>query len=316
MNYGTGCLRTPDTIKQNHFVLKSQTPKVIDWDKGFLIDGLETRNQGQKSDCTGQATAYYGEAKNKIINKKSERYSADYIYSQVYQPDGGAYIWQAMSIPVKQGYASLSSVFEPQTEEEARNVDREKAIIEAIAEKYAQIPSKNIDYLAQIIEDFNGFVGGFEGNNSIVQTSVLSIPDKVDWGHAIYICGYKKINNQKVLIFKNSWGNWGDNSYGYIPEEFVKSNYFFDAYVYAGIKDIETMYTLVRNPHQIGDIYAIIGNSKRKIRGLDDLRAGRGLEWQYNLESDIIPMDTLTFDALTLREELTFLTPDEKARAL
>lgn len=48
--------------------------------------------------------------------------------------------------------------------------------------------------------------------------SLLATADEIGW-HAVVITGYR--DSSGVFEFKNSWGNWGDGGYGYMPYEYV-----------------------------------------------------------------------------------------------
>lgn len=282
-NYGKGCIPTPPEIKQNHYVLGAIPMAAVDWSKPYSIENeygflLRQRNQMSSLSCTAQATGYYGEALNFIENKKREKYSNRHIYSQIFLPQGGAYIFSAMRIPVKQGYASADSIPDGDSSEAAmRDISlNDKAIIEASAYKYAELPKTNIDYLAQVIRDYQGFIGGFQGSNDMFEADgTLKVINNPQWGHAVYFCGFEIRNGKKVLKFKNSWGEaWGDKGYGYIPEEFVNSNLFFDAYVYANVQDLNNMYQLVKNPNKPTEIYAKKGTIIRHIANMQSLILG------------------------------------------
>lgn len=247
---GKGAIPTPQTIKDKQYVLAASAPRTIVWSQPFTVENgfsVTQRDQNGSSSCTSQATCYYCEALEKIENKKDERYSARFIYSQSYaEPDGGAFIWKAMSIPLpdKKGLASATSVPD---ETSSETIMRDgslnaKAVIEARGDKYAQIPNpRDIDALAGIVEDYGGFVTGFNGfNGMFAPDGTIADWSHSDWGHSVWVCGYEMRNGKKCLKFKNSWTKfWGDNGYGYFPEEFVKSGMMFDAYVYALIEDID-----------------------------------------------------------------------------
>lgn len=247
---GKGAIPTPQDLKSMQYIFSGPLgdTEPIDWEKGFMVeDGFEIpqANQQGSGSCTAQAAAYYGEALNKKYNDISERYSRRFIYSQCYiPPDGGAYIWKAMSIPVIKGFASMDSVWdEPSTEAHMRDgSDNAKAIIEATALKYAQLQNtRDMDYLARLIKKHSGYVTGFHGRDDMFNPDggARIIVNPV-WGHCVWICGFGMRNGQKVLIYKNSWGKeWGTNGYGYFSEDFVKSGLLFDAYIYAELKDIK-----------------------------------------------------------------------------
>jgi hypothetical protein len=248
MTYGKGAVQTPEIVRKQQFhIMKVSKP--VDWSKPFTVEKdfkLRQRNQGSSSSCTAQATGYYTEALEKIEQSKDEKYSNRFIYSQTYLPGGGTYIWKAMKVPLI-GLASQDSVPDGDSSELIMQDTslNGSAIIEAKADKYAVIPRSNIDEMAGIIEDYHGFVTGFNGNNSMfLPDGTTQVITTADWGHAVYVCGYELRNGKKCLKFKNSWSeNWGDGGYGYFPEEFVNSGWMFDCYVYADIQDIENTMT-------------------------------------------------------------------------
>lgn len=241
-NFGKGAIKTPKIIRDQQFRLGA-TPSLIDWSIPFNVDSgfLKQRDQKSSNSCTAQATSYYCEALEKLDRSKDENYSARYVYSQSFLPGGGAYIWKAMSIPLKGSASALSVPDGDSLESTMTNASLNKnAIIEARADKYAVIPRSNIDQLAQIIKDYKGFVTGFNGWNGMFATDGTVIDwSKSDWGHAVYVCGYEMRNGKKCLKFKNSWtANWGSGGFGYFPEDFVNSGMMFDCYTYADITDL------------------------------------------------------------------------------
>lgn len=250
--YGKGAIPLPPEIAATKYRLAAEAPRLINWSVPFSVENgftLRQRNQKSSLSCTGQGTAYYCEALNHT-NGKDEVYSARHIYSQIHLPDGGAYITDAMRVPLIQGSASLTSVPEGDSSESVMR-DRSlnaQAVLEARADKYAMIPNnRSIDSLAGIIEDYGGFVTGFSGRNDMFlpDGTVQNLGGWV-WGHCVFVCGYEMRNGIKCLKFKNSWSEfWGDHGYGYFPEDFVNRGPLFDAYVYADILDLDPMSVLL-----------------------------------------------------------------------
>jgi hypothetical protein len=275
--FGKGAIQTPPEILATRYRLAAEAARVIDWSKPYNVESgftLPQKDQKASFTCTAEATIYYCRALNIIEHGKDEEGSERFNYSQSFvPPDGGAYIWKAMSIPLKIGISSMASV---------PNLDHSETImrdgsmngyakIEAITDKYAQLPNnRDINYLAGIIEDYHGFVTGFNGNNIMFDSKgVASIPQTVDWGHAVYVCGYCTLpDGRKALKFKNSWtAQWGDNGYGYFPEEFVKNGPLFDAFVYADIQDIDPTsmkLVLARDPKLGGKVFALVESPKKQ----------------------------------------------------
>lgn len=245
-DFGKGAVVAPPEIQDKLFKLSAGPVPPIDWSTPYMVPAnLTTRNQKSSSSCTAQATNYYVEALNQIDNNRFERYSARHNYSQANLGYGqGAYIWKAMSIPLK-GAASFDSVPDKDSSELIMidASDNAKGIIEVKTDKYAVIPrnGQGIDYMAQIIRDYHGFVTGFNGYDGMFDSEGMIVDwSKVEWGHAVYVCGYEMHKGKKCLKFINSWGDlWGSNRYGYMPEEFVLSGLMFDAYVYALTEDLD-----------------------------------------------------------------------------
>lgn len=258
--FGKGAIETPQIVKDTHYQLMAAPIPPVNWAKTRRDRWLPILNQRQTLSCTAHAAVYYGRVLNKIRNGIDEEYgSRRHIYSQVYAPEGGAYIWKAMSIPVKQGFISELSVPEGDYSELTLRDSslNPNAIVEALPEKYAQLTNnKNMDYLAWVIDTFGGFVTGFNGNNNMfLPGGITTIPQSVDWGHSVYVYDYGLLpNGEKTLIYVNSWDGWGDAGYGYFPENFCKSGYLFDAYTYASIKDID--------PNSMFNLFQVAGDEE------------------------------------------------------
>src|SRR3990167_10304735 len=143
--FGKGAIKTPKVIRDNHFRLAA-TPSLIDWSLPWTVPAiLHQRDQKSSSSCTAQATGYYTETLNQVENSKEENHSNRYVYSQVYiPPEGGAYIWKAMSIPLASTASALSVPDGDSTEDTMRDKSLNgQAVMEAITDKYAVIPRSN-----------------------------------------------------------------------------------------------------------------------------------------------------------------------------
>ncbi len=241
--FGKGAIPTPKAIRDKHFKLALSALPPIDWSKPYIVpDHTPVYNQGSSSACTAFATASYCSAINELQNGAQENYSKRYIYSQsTLGLNNGAYIWKAMSVPLK-GLASSVSV--PDGLDEATEADaslNSHAIIEGIAQKYAMIPRANIDQMAGVILQNHGFETGFNGNNDMFAPDGTVLHwDHTDWGHCVRIKGFEMRNGKKTLRFRNSWTEqWGSGGDGFFTEDFVNSGMMYDLYTYASLLDLE-----------------------------------------------------------------------------
>lgn len=272
-NFGKGCVKTPKEIRDKHYRLAA-TPPLLDWSQPYVVPAnIPVLNQDGSSSCTAFATANYCMALEQIENNKTEDYSRRFIYSQTaLGPNQGTFIWKAMSIPLKIGTASATSVPDGSaTENEMLDTSLNgTALIEARADKYAVIPRSNIDQMAQIIRDYHGFISGFNGHDGMFAPDGTIINwDKSEWGHAIYIMGYELRDGKKFLRFRNSWSsNWGSGGDGFISEEFINSGMMFDCYTYAILEDLDPSsmkLQLASDPAIPSKVFAIIENPKTKM---------------------------------------------------
>ena len=66
-------------------------------------------------------------------------------------------------------------------------------------------------------------------SDTVAKTGIIPLPKKKEQllgGHAIAIVGYSDL--KKWVIFRNSWGLWGDKGYGYIPYTYFTKGYASD----------------------------------------------------------------------------------------
>lgn len=270
--FGKGAIPAPPRLGAE-FKL-GVTPSVsIIWDEPFRVPvALIQKNQNGSQSCTAQAVDYYCEALDQIEDGTAEVFSPRHIYSQTFLQGGGAYIRDAMRIPIVQGLASANSVPIGNSSEAimTNRSDNFKAEFRARTDKYAAIPDdfQGIEYLAQICMDYKGFVTGFNGWNGMFSADGTVVNwSRADWGHCVYVNGFEIRNGVKCLSFRNSWGgNWGDGGMGYFPEAFVNSGFLFDAHVYADVTDLEptSMFKLVQVSGD-KDVYIIKNGTKTLV---------------------------------------------------
>jgi len=211
-----------------------------------LRDKVEwIKDQGRSLSCTGQATSYYLEILNKLETNQYTKLSARDIYSSVHLPNGGAYIRDAVIYPVKNGVMTEEDApsyinGNPPTEAymRQRNDITEEDIERGytyLAKSAFRIYSKSIEDIKRAIYNYNGCIIGVVGDNAgwgKPYKGIVKLPKRREWGHAIYLIGWKKINGVDYFEFVNSFGDgWGDNGFGYLSFEYVKRGFIFNPWV-------------------------------------------------------------------------------------
>ena len=204
----------------------------VDWEKGFnvfeeLSFAVPNKDQGSSLSCTGQAAAQYARVLHKKLEVEVFDFSPKFIYSQIFLPNGGATLRDAIKIVATQGVAketlvpSMNGEFSP-TEQFMEDTSWKSDAIFADAKSYDQfsyrvIPGQtsDIDLFATSIQQYFGLLLGFTCSNNGWCKPLVSIPARSDvtYGHAVYGCGFGMYQGKKCIFTPNSWGN----RYG-IPE--------------------------------------------------------------------------------------------------
>jgi len=245
----------------------------IDWAKGFDVEkelqhDFVTECQGASSSCVGQAWSKYLEVLNFVEEKKFKDLSPRFVYSQIYLPNGGAYIRDGAKIAVGQGDALEETVksYEyipmsdgsftknPPSEALMRNNSditdevRQEALTYQ-SKEYRSIGPANPDLLAHAILNNWGAVSGATGDHKGWSQNPVQPPSTSDtWGHAFYFKGFGQDSKGKYFDFINSWGNaWG---------QIGRGRMYYDEYNMAA--NTYGAWTLVDKPNPIKNMFRII----------------------------------------------------------
>lgn len=221
----------------------------FDWEKGFDIEEklatalgipgfkLPVEDQGQSSSCGGQAAEKYAEVLDALIKKKHTNKSAKFIYAQVFQPGGGSFGGDLMSLIKNQGVSRedvCASYIDgrPPTEQFMEQVnditeDARKDAKGARSSNYAFIFDVSIDTLAQAVRDNNGIIIGIDGENNGTWLSAMPVaPQETKWRHWLYVGKAKLVDGKKCLVALNSWGySVGIYGWQYITEDYILSGH-------------------------------------------------------------------------------------------
>lgn len=271
----------------------------LDWDKGFDIreklgDDIRIKNQNSSLSCVGQGGSYYAFVKQvlEMINKHNktlkelraddelkkevDEISAKAFYSQIYLPNGGAYIRRVVDLIINWGAIWETTVpsTNPETgiadEQFMREKDWKTKEADKIAEvykglRYALVKNNDIDIFARAILENDGVVGGLRGDNltSNWGTEYPTPPTSEAvkwWAHCLFWGAFGKDKKMettanpegKFLATPNSWGtNWwkgrdltwkpGDEpgkGWQKIGIEYIDPNYFFNGRTYVDKENI------------------------------------------------------------------------------
>lgn len=208
----------------------------FDWNKGYDIEedlGLKIpiKTQGSSSSCVAQAWAYYAGILDAFEIKTYREQSARWIYSQIYHPDGGAFIRDGGQILINQGIVPSALFPDKLTEEEMRIKDDATKDLKNIAKVYLKDSYVSIeefytiDTFAEILKERKGFVGGvFDGFDSSWRSAFPKPSGNTNMGHCLYFGKAKLINGKKYLGVCNSWGDQiGDKGWQWLGIEWFNS---------------------------------------------------------------------------------------------
>lgn len=235
--YGHGAIPTK-TIKKMPTMGQSSQP--FDWNLGFDVGELVTKDQGPSDSCGGQATAYKGEAESKVPK------SARFPYCQVFAQGGGSSEGDLIKIVVTEGLAD-EAIFpsydkgQPPTEQFMENDSDLTSSVLLNAQGLQGIPSYivlDFDSIAEAVRDNGGCIIGIYGQNGLTPSWLSTTPQPPTlpignqlWAHWVFVGRAQLINGVKTLSFKNSWGNYvGQNGWQSITETYLP--YIFSAWTF------------------------------------------------------------------------------------
>ena len=251
-----GAIRKPEDSRD--YIFKGVSD--INWKKGYDIRNelghdIVINDQMKSSSCVGQAWTYLVEIYDELDIGAMKAVSPKAIYSQIFVPDGGAYIYDGGRIVTKWG--SVTEKIVPSktpagycTEVDMRDLSWKKPNIDELArlllgKELQRIKVPTMNSFAEAIERNKGVVGGVEGQNGKGwHTERPQPPDSVEWGHAIAFLAYGEDEHGKYIATPNSWGRktWSEEwkpgdapgkGWQKLYENYLP--YMFDAWTYTDI---------------------------------------------------------------------------------
>lgn len=239
-NFGTGSVWTPkdESVSILRDVAMDTMP--FDWNIGFEVDELKTKNQGTSGSCGGQAGSYKMEA------SFGEEKSAKFLYAPIAYPGGGSTEPDISNRLMNVGICDESFCVsyknnKPPTEAfmASKGDITAKAIDNATAKAGKRVyVQRNIDAIAQAVRDHKGIIIGIYGTNNGTWLSKFpkppaTLPDDTMWRHFLFVGKAKMIDGTKYIGVKNSWGDIGEDGWQYIDASYM-------AYIWTSFSYIET----------------------------------------------------------------------------
>jgi len=194
------------------------------------------KHQGTSSSCVAQGLSYYAEYLNFLETGKWVSLSARDLYSKIYEPEGGAYVDNALKVLMNEGIALEEDVpsyenGQPPSENFMRKRDdvtdeeKEKAH-QFMIKKYVTWDNSSVYWYKQAIIQGYGAVAISWGNNILWQDAEIELPvdkSQMTWLHLIYFVGWS--DKKKAFKILNSWNGWGEQGYGWLPYSYVEKGY-------------------------------------------------------------------------------------------
>ncbi len=237
-------IQPPDPRDFSYLVVSSILP--VDWSKPFANPEPPDSDQGQALRCVAESTSYFH------WQLKNHKFSPKDIYSQIYLPQGGAYLRDGPGTITTVGQQTLLECGDPNPNNEANNrikCANPQQALDALEGLYYGINGKSIDIVALAIRDHKGCIIGVQGDNigwQDLSNPVPPAPLHAEWGHALYLFGYHLHNGVKCVIAKSSWCNTG------IKEHHIKQDYFDSGNTFDGWVIIPKDNTMIEFVHKAG----------------------------------------------------------------
>lgn len=202
------------------------------------------RNQGREGSCTGHAACYLKEYQEKIDYNRFVPLSPRFIYEEAKRISGdkeGSTMKAVSQALIGTGICEDSFwpyiANDPGTPKDGAY---ENAIKFKVNAKYTRITNEK--ELRGALAEIGPILAGVVVYKNWYRDKEGHIPNPSFWekfqgplgGHAITITGYS--DKTKEYEFINSWGEWGDQGFGYITYAHMKS-IIMDSYALVDIQD-------------------------------------------------------------------------------
>jgi C1A family cysteine protease len=207
-------------------------PETVDLSKGMAA----VYNQGNLGSCTAQGLAAiyqftFRENKNKnFMPSRLKVYYDERVLEGTVKYDSGAMLRTGMKVLVKNGVcaeALWGYSDDAKTFKKKPPVKCYKAAVQHKALKYYKV-TQTIQNICLALASEDPVVFGFAlyesfESASVAKTGIVPMPnfymESCLGGHAVVLVGYDK--SKKIFKVRNSWGDWGDKGYFYMPFDYV-----------------------------------------------------------------------------------------------
>lgn len=207
------------------------------------------KDQGSSGSCGGQAFSYHMEVLSYLRDGIYTKLSARDLYAPVHLNPEGSRAGDLLNQLANNGIAEESYMksyandgsplneFYMQVDRMRPNTDIDNIAMQYWVDKtYLTFESNKPEEVKKAILRGNGAVLAVLGNNACwtSKDGIISIPAQgtANWGHFIFLTGWKIIKNELYFKFVNSWGKeWGDGGFGYLPSKYLEAGLGFNAWV-------------------------------------------------------------------------------------
>ena len=247
-------LQFMDTQAYRSAYVRRAEPVSVPSSVDLSADNPPPGDQGRQGSCVGWAVAYAMKSYQERIERdwpltnNGHVFSPAYVYNQIKLPGGGAYMFDAFSLLVDQGVASLATMpYNPNDDRtQPGAAARREAADYKIADWGVVLRTSHTTFVREIkrhlaantpvvigIHTYPDFFNLDEANPVYDDASGFS-----RGGHAIVIVGYDDARSAFKII--NSWGtDWGLDGYGWIDydasERLIRVAYTADDVVAADV---------------------------------------------------------------------------------
>jgi len=256
---GTGCIPDIQDERDYSFDEIALGASPVDWEKGYDIEKelgitIPIKHQNGSSSCVGQGVSYYVGVLNTVETGEYDEASAKSLYSQIFLPNGGAYIRTGIKLIVDWGchFEKNLTSYEngkPPSEKFMRDLSWKNPISDKLAKtlqakEYRSINAKdNMDLFAMAIRDNYGVVGGLYGSNKGNWNTNEPKPATQNWGHCIYYGKFGIDEKGRYIATPNSWGERKKDELHPDGWQKLREDYFNSAYQF-------NPWTLVDKPNK------------------------------------------------------------------